>query len=85
MAFFWQKYLRQGQTLALATLGGTTHDRIISICVTSPMVAKASIVVTIVCSCRWQFHLKSFAMGEKMALCGIILLSPSKSEHNFNH
>jgi hypothetical protein len=37
--------------------------RIISVCVVSPKVAKASIIVTVVCHCCWHFHFKNIANG----------------------
>jgi hypothetical protein len=46
----------------LGHLGRRDTDRIISIWVASPKVAKASTIVTVVCCCRWHFHLKMLPM-----------------------
>ncbi len=41
------------------------HDtnRIISICVASPKVAKESKMISVTCRFRWNFHLKNNAYG----------------------
>ncbi len=46
----------------LGHLGWCGTDRIISLCVVSPKVAKVSTVVTVQCCCRWLFHVKTSPM-----------------------
>ncbi len=52
MKFIWQNCWLQWPWV---TLSDTTKNIIISICVTSPNVAKSSTAVTVSCCCRWVY------------------------------
>jgi hypothetical protein len=54
--------LGNATVFALAILGGATRNRNNPICFTSPKVAKASTMVTVVCRCHQHFRLQMSPM-----------------------
>jgi len=48
--------MRRSLVTCLGHLGQCNTDRIVSIYVAMPKVAKASTMVTVVCHCHWPYH-----------------------------